>query len=218
MLFPFSSLSPNFNIRYAALSGGDSCYCFGEMPQEALTPLPDSYCEKPCTGDQNQFCGGDEADILQFYVATCIAGEYRFGDSCFRPVTLNEDILTNADACYLEGMELFWPDTKEELNFATAANHLFSGQPGKIHVGFRSMSATHGILNADYSVGVGIPFVTAHANGAQKLSPSNPMDLLNKDECLIYDVADGQVKVETPCEKHLAVCKQKLGETITNKQ
>ncbi len=203
-----SCLTSNPSNRYAALQGGDSCYCFNDLLRSLLRPLPDDRCEKECAGDANQFCGGEDDTVLQFYVATCELGQRRFGDSCFMAPSFSDTIMANADFCHSEGMELFFPDTKEELSFIGS---LFVDLPDFTHVGYRQLSETHGVLHSDYSVGVGLPFVTGDAEGDSILSPADPDDLFAVDECIVYDFDQEVVRVQAPCGDHNGVCKKKLG-------
>jgi hypothetical protein len=47
----------DWQVRFAGVEGGDSCWCSGEVSE----PLADdaSDCNVPCTGDDTQMCGGD---------------------------------------------------------------------------------------------------------------------------------------------------------------
>jgi len=108
-------LGANAGHRYGALQGGDSCYCYSELPLDGLEPVQNDFCRKPCS-DPLHFCGGDSVEYLLFYVAKCETAR-RFGDSCLLPVEVSQGIARNADYCYALGLELFWPDSKEVRTF-----------------------------------------------------------------------------------------------------
>ncbi len=136
----------------------------------------------------------------------------RFGDNCYFLLFSQEDILTNADSCNKRpGEALFWPENKEELTFI---RHAFPEEMDKVHLGVRAVSDTHGVLNADYSVGVGMPFVTHGATGDSILAGmTQPDDLMSLQECLIYDKATDSVIVENPCDqKRYAACKKRMSQ------
>ena len=65
-------------------------------------------------------CGSADGTAFSFYVATCPAGQKRFGDNCFEELTGGAGaapIAENADRCSQKGMTLWYPETREELAF-----------------------------------------------------------------------------------------------------
>ena len=48
----------NANSRFGLLHRGNTCHCFKSLPVDDLIPLPGDQCNFPCTGDNNQLCGG----------------------------------------------------------------------------------------------------------------------------------------------------------------
>ena len=87
------------NWRFAAVTNGDKCYCFDEMPLAKMKALKMDKCEMAkCYGDDSQFCGGPEG--YAFYVAECPTGLKRFGDHCYDIDTATPgEIDDNADIC-----------------------------------------------------------------------------------------------------------------------
>ena len=66
-------------------------------------------CEKSCAGDSLQLCGGESADIVEVYVATCPPNQKRFGDFCYKELSWNQNIQSNADSCTDEvGRDLYY--------------------------------------------------------------------------------------------------------------
>ena len=125
-------LTESSTKRYAALVGGDSCYCYTELPRHELRPLPDDQCRKACTGDEDQFCGGESAHLLQFYVAMCELGFNRFGDNCYMAPSFSDTIMANADFCHREVKEnchqlLFYGNTTQSLFLFKVARFLRGG-------------------------------------------------------------------------------------------
>jgi len=104
-------------------------------------------------------------------------------------------------------MELFFPESKEELDYIGQA---FATATTSLHVGFRGASEEYGIFHSDYTLGVGIHGVTHSKNGSLLFAAGE--DLMGGQKCLFYDLATEKLSVETTCGHHKAACKTKLGE------
>ena len=103
-------------------------------------------------------------------------------------------------------MHLFWPDTVDELDFIDEA---FSGESFR-HIGYRSYHPDEGIIHSDYSIGVGIPFVTTDKNGDSIISLTQSYNL-DLTECLVFSASSKKLEVKTPCIPAKAICKTMLG-------
>lgn len=68
--------------RYAFIRNGDECQCDGQV-DGSLEAHPEGECGAPCDGDANQICGGDGDDKYSVFVASCPAGQVRFGHNCY---------------------------------------------------------------------------------------------------------------------------------------
>jgi len=68
-----------------------------DFPSSATEPMPDSHCEKPCSGDAHQYCGGETPDLLKIFVGTCEGSLIRFGENCFSFVSGIRGLQANAD-------------------------------------------------------------------------------------------------------------------------
>ena len=47
------------NFKYAGLEHEDECFCGNNDTYDRLGQAPDSECHMKCSGNSNQFCGGD---------------------------------------------------------------------------------------------------------------------------------------------------------------
>ncbi len=109
-------------------------------------------------------------------------------------------------------MDLFWPESKEELAFLEGFAQE-GASSAYYHVGYRALDMNYGVLHSDYSVGVGIPFLTSGSDGTAYINPAPTAgaNLMSATECLVYSISDKKLVVEATCGSHFAVCKSKLG-------
>ena len=121
--------------RFGFLHSGELCSCFDTLPLHDLVPLPQEQCNKPCSADTKQVCGGFSSSIgetihiiLVFatliksftaigYTASCEYGWNRFLDSCYKPLEKEGSIEQNENSCAHKGGHLWSPKSFEELEF-----------------------------------------------------------------------------------------------------
>ncbi|TRY78483.1 hypothetical protein TCAL_13095 [Tigriopus californicus] len=190
-------------LRFAGLTNGEECHCFGRMPLEQLTSLPEEKCSKSCLGDSNQFCGGEAT--FSFFVATCPMGQKRFGDYCYQQLDIEQSIESNADSCTEKGMYLWWPDTEEEAVFVQKA---FQGVDFR-HVGYQFASHERGMLHADNSLGTGIIHLTIDFAQQERFQANDTWYLMSSDRCAVIDEFS-IISISEPCPVVQGLCKSKL--------
>ena len=107
----------------------------------------------------------------------------------------------------LQGGNIWWPDSLEELAYVKQA---FPNQ--EIHVGIRAVAEDVGILHSDYSLGVGFPGLTEDEEGNRLISHENDtLYYFTPNKCLAYSTAQGGLSVATPCIQAMTLCKSPLG-------
>lgn len=154
------TLCKNFAKRFALVHSGDVCSCLESMPLEHLMPLPKGDCEKACSGDPFQFCGGMSEELLIF-TAECEPGWTRFSGNCYHVLDDSLASIRNVeqqDICGLMGGDLFMPKTFDDLEFVillvSSISHI-----QHISLGIREIT-TNGILASDNSYLLGMDFIS----------------------------------------------------------
>ena len=102
-------------FKYYGLRNGDGCYCGNDDAK--FIPAPLSECDSPCSGDQNQICGGSWR--LNVFQKTCDQGFCRDGwcqieETCYKLLDDidQKDILKSV--CREEGAVLVAPMSEKE--------------------------------------------------------------------------------------------------------
>ncbi|TRY78752.1 hypothetical protein TCAL_06219, partial [Tigriopus californicus] len=204
----------NGKQRYAGMTAGSECVCLDEPPSSNQVPM--EKCETRCEEDNLQFCGGSGGEILVF-VAACPEDQVRFEDVCLELLDNPQGVNDNSYKCSNLGMSLWYPSSFEEFQFVSKN---YQGiDEGYVHVGIRAMDREFGILQSDYSISMGIPFVTHDASGELRFSPPSDQQqpLMTLTRCIVLNLTTGDIDLLEPCPNAIALCKQKLGINPSNK-
>ena len=111
----FFQLKPAQDFIYYGLGNGDGCYCGND--DSKFIPAPSSECDSPCSGDQNQICGG--AWRLNVFQKTCDRGLCgddwcQIEETCYKLLDDFDQKDTLKSLCHTEGAVLVAPMSEAE--------------------------------------------------------------------------------------------------------
>ena len=196
--------------RVAITRFGAECYCKLSMDMDKVTPVENSKCDRKCDADPGQFCGGPNANYVKAFAGSCPPGQVRFGDHCYFPINGVQPVTRNSDYCEEMGMHLWFPESRDEIDFIRLK---YSAISNYWHVGYRSFQSHDGILHSDNSIGIGLPGITHDPNTWNPLIPSS--DYINDAACLTTDTANGgSLTMHTPCIAAKAICKARVSASL----
>ena len=193
----------NANSRFGLLHQGNTCHCFKSLPIDDLIPLPGDQCNFPCTGDNNQLCGGIASNAA--YVHDCMEGWTRFSDSCYQLIPKVDNILSNADKCIEMGGNLWSPQSFDDVEFV----ELMFNSYDLIHVGWMAYKHEYGFVSVDGAYSPGVDFVSHNFDSSSIFDDND--NLLSLDSCVVFSIQDEMLQLKQPCPLAVAVCQQPLG-------
>ena len=196
-------LCKNANSRFGLLHQGNTCHCFKSLPIDDLIPLPGDKCNFPCTGDNNQLCGGIASYAA--YVHDCMEGWTRFSDSCYQLIPEVDNILSNADKCIEMGGNLWSPQSFDDAEFV----ELMFNSYDLIHIGWMAYKHEYGFVSVDGTYNPGVDFVSHNFDSSSIFDDND--NLLSLDSCVVFSIQDEMLQLKQPCPLAVAVCQQPLG-------
>ena len=176
-----------------------------------LIPLTRDQCEAPCSGDENQYCGGILSSIINAFVAGCEESWTRFSDRCFQLDMVQGLPQALEDRCGNSAAHLWAPRNLEDLEFAKiTVSKAFADATSvlSISVGVVTVRNSTGYIAADYSYIPGVDFITHLPDGEPILSDG---DYLSGSQCAVYSFLEDQMKTESPCIPSIGLCEKPLG-------
>lgn len=111
-------------------------------------------------------------------------------------------------------MSLWYPSSYEEFQFVSKKYHGI--EPKLIQVGIRAVDRDSGILHSDYSISMGIPFVTHDPSGEPRFPSLSNQSLMNRTRCIILNMATGALELMEPCPNTVALCREKIGTHLSH--